>query len=135
MSVLANISRSEERRFGVVLALALGLFAASETFKGADRLISISLFAGSVLAITATIGYPRVLRPLNKGWQRLGKLLGLVVSPIVLSMIFFGLLTPLAVVLRMCGRDELHLRRRPMSSYWVERNLHSLPGDSFKQPF
>jgi hypothetical protein len=130
--VFADISQSEERRFGVVLALALGLFAISETFKGADRLISILLFTGSALAIVATICYPRILRPLNAAWQRLGKLLGLVVSPIVLSVIFFGLVTPLAVVLRLCGRDELHLRRRPMSSYWVERRLHSPLGDSFK---
>jgi hypothetical protein len=126
---------SEEQRFGLVLAAALGLFAISETFKKSDRLISVSLFVGSALAIAITIGYPRILRPLNEGWQRLGKLLGMVVSPIVLGVIFFGLLTPLAAILRMCGRDELHLQRRPVSSYWIDRNSSSFPSESFKHPF
>ena len=135
MSILADMYRSEERRFGIVLTVALGVFGVSETLKGADRLVSILLFCSSALAIAVTIGYPRALRPLNEGWQRLGRLLGLVVSPIVLSVIFFALVTPLAVILRLIGRDELILRRRPTSSYWIERNPRSLPGDSFKQPF
>jgi hypothetical protein len=88
---LSVVPRSEEQRFGIVLATALCLIAVSNIFKGADRLISGSLFAGSALAIVITIGYPELLRPLYRGWQRLGRILGLIVSPIVLGLIFFGM--------------------------------------------
>ena len=135
MRLLAGISRSEEQRFGLVLAAALGLFAVSQAFKGADRLIPVSLFAGSALAMAITIGYPGLLRPLYEGWQRMGKLLGLIVSPIVLGLIFFGLITPIAMVLRLCGRDELRLRRSKTGSYWVPRSDPMVARDSFKRPY
>jgi len=135
VKLLAGISGSDEQRFGVVLAVALGLLAMTETFKGASKTAGILPLAGSLLAAVLTIRYPKALRPLNEAWQRLGKLLGLIVSPIVLGIIFFGLLTPLAVTLRLFGRDELHLRRQPKSSYWTDCKLRPPPGDSFKRPF
>jgi len=133
--LLGVVSRSEEQRFGVVLALALGLFAASETSKGAGRLVSVSLFAGSALATVITIGYPKLLRPLNGAWQRLGKFLGFIVSPIVLGLIFFGLITPIAVALRLRGRDELRLRRLDTGTYWVARTDPLAAPESFRRPF
>jgi hypothetical protein len=132
---LSVVPRSEEQRFGIVLATALCLIAVSNIFKGADRLISGSLFAGSALAIVITIGYPELLRPLYRGWQRLGRILGLIVSPIVLGLIFFGLITPVAIALRLCGRDELRLRRLETGSYWVPRTYPLATRDSFKRPY
>lgn len=111
MRLLVVGPRSAEQRFGVALAAALGLLAISETNKGADKPLCVSLFTASLGVIVITLSFPRALRPLHKGWLYFGETLGRFVSPIVLGVIFFGLITPLAIALRLFGRDELHLRR------------------------
>lgn len=135
MMPLAAGSISAERRFGFTIAAALGIFAVLEMYKGADKLLCVALFAGSVGVAVIALGFPKSLRPLNAGWLRFGEILGRFVSPIVLSVIFFGLVTPLAIGFRLFGRDELHLRRRATGSYWIDRSAHSPSRDSFKHPF
>ena len=65
----------------------------------------------------------------------LGLALGKVVSPIVLGIIFFGLITPIALIARLMGRDELKLRRPKKSTYWSEPISSSSDVDSFKNQF
>ena len=62
--------------------------------------------------ITFIIAYlnPNILLPFNKLWMRFGVLLGMIISPIIMGLIFFGLFTPYSIVIRMMGRDELHLK-------------------------
>jgi len=74
------------------------------------------------------------LRPLYRAWIRFGELLGRIVSPIVLGVLFFGLLTPIARISRLAGRDELHLRARDTGTYWRNRPP-SEPLFSFKTQF
>ena len=79
--------------------------------------------------------YYSFLSPLNKLWMRLGLLLGMIMSPIVMGIIFFGLFTPISLVMRLLGRDELKLKPKPCQSSWrlVE---HSRPDlQSFKNQF
>lgn len=77
-----------------------------------------------------------VLLPLNKAWMRIGLLLGLIVSPIVLSIIFFGLFTPLGVAMRLFGRDELRLHQKTrLDSYWKTRDSKNTPPNSFRNQF
>ena len=74
--------------------------------------------------------------PLNRLWFRFGELLHRIVSPIALGVIFFGVVTPYAVVMRLFGRDALLLRKgsaRP--SYWVRREPPGPPPDSFHNQF
>jgi hypothetical protein len=96
--------------------------------------VTASAAGGSAFGLAA-LAAPRALRPLNKAWFWLGQLLGKVVSPIVLGIIFYGLLTPVAVAGRLLGRDELRLKRRPVSSYWVERQPPGPESDSFNHQF
>jgi len=88
----------------------------------------------AVLFLLITVIIPQVLLPLNKLWMRLGLLLGMIVSPIVLGIIFFGLVTPYGVVMRMFGRDELRLKFTEKSSHWISRS-ESITSDSFKNQF
>ncbi len=76
-----------------------------------------------------------LLARLNRAWFRLGGLMAAIVNPIVLGFIFFGLLTPVALVGRLCGRDELGLRRRARDSYWISRPPAPLDLESFKRQF
>ena len=92
------------------------------------------LTASLALALAAAFA-PGILAPFNRAWFRLGQLLGKIVSPVVLGIIYFGLLTPVALIARMSGRDELKLKRRSVASFWIDRNPPGPVGDSFKRQF
>src|SRR5436190_5957022 len=119
-----------ERAFGLVFA---GVFLLVALWPLLDR-ASPRLWAFAVSAVFALCAWlaPQVLAPLNRFWFRFGELLHRIVSPIALGVIFFGVITPYAVVMRLFGRDELLLRKgsaRP--SYWVRREPPGPPPDSF----
>ena len=70
-----------------------------------------------------------------KGWFYVGETIGKIVSPVVLGLIFYGVLTPIAVIARVCGRDELRLKGTSEKSYWITRSETELTADSFNHPF
>jgi hypothetical protein len=74
-----------------------------------------------------------LLAPLNRAWFGLSLFLGKVVSPIVLSIIFFVLIAPVALITRLFGRDALLLKKRQASTYWVDKE--SIEPGSFKNQF
>ena len=76
----------------------------------------------TTIFFTVTIINPNLLLTLNKLWMRLGFLLGKIISPIILGVIFFGLITPYGIVMRMFGRDELNLKKIKNKSYWINRS-------------
>jgi hypothetical protein len=73
----------------------------------------------ALLSITLTI--PRILDPLKRLWLRFGGLLHIVVSPVVLALFFYTIVTPIGVCLRLLGKDPLRLKRG-QASYWIERD-------------
>jgi hypothetical protein len=80
------------------------------------------LLAVVAALVAVSLWVPRILRPLNRIWLKIGLLLNKVVSPIVLGIVFFGVLTPLGAVLRMRGKDPLRLRfEKDAPSYWIMR--------------
>lgn len=132
---MSNPSLPSERSFGL---LFVGVFAAAGVYgllEHWSRGLVGACFAASVLLVLITLFVPGLLAPLNQAWFHLGQLLGKIVSPIVLGMIFYGLLTPVALVTRALGRDELRLKRRDLASYWVERDPPGPASDSFKNQF
>ena len=94
----------------------------------------IFLLSG-VLLLAVTFPVPKVLHPLNRAWFLLGEILGRVVSPVVLLVIFFFLLTPVGVLTRLFGRDELRLRKREGGSSWVPREQAEVTSESFKNQY
>lgn len=92
------------------------------------------LLLASAFFLISSLYFEGLLGPINKAWFLLGVGLGKIVSPIVLSTIFFGIITPIAVIIKMTGRDELKLKRPKKSSYWVEINGSNFT-DSFKNQF
>jgi len=75
-----------------------------------------------------------VLLPLNTLWMRLGLLLGMIITPVVLGVIFFGLFTPIAIFMRLRGRDELRLKDVRRVSHWIWRT-EPIKSESFKYQF
>jgi hypothetical protein len=118
--------------FGWTFTVIIFIVSIYALFKNMSYL-AILLFCISVLLGTLTLAIPSVLRPVNEAWFSLGLFLGKVVSPIVLSAIFFTLITPVALITRLFGRDALLLKKRQVSSYWVDKE--PIEPNSFKNQF
>ncbi|MBP1299792.1 SxtJ family membrane protein [Bradyrhizobium elkanii] len=123
------------RRFGLtfcVVFFALGAYTAN---KGHVAAAYVSFFSIGVAFASAALAAPRILAPLNLLWFYFGLLLGRIVSPLVLGITYFGLLVPIAFISRLLGRDELHLKRPPIASYWISRNPPGPTAQSFTHQF
>lgn len=115
-----KIELPSNRRFGLFFAAVFLTAAAYFKYTDAGRATFFAIAAFLSFLIIAIV-CPRLLSPLNRLWANLGLMLGMLISPIVLGMIYFVLFTPLAVLMRFYGRDELRLRFVERSTYWVKR--------------
>lgn len=130
---LSEIELPSNRRFGFFFTFVFAL-AAFYFFISADLILAQIFTAGSLIFSVISLVKSEALLPLNKLWMRFGLILGTIVSPIVLGMIFFGIFTPIAIIMRLSGRDELRLKFTGKSSYWVTRSVLIKP-DSFRNQF
>ncbi len=95
----------------------------------------VPLLAISAILAIVTLAAPHFLTLFNRLWFGLGILMGKIVSPIVLGIIFFLVITPVSLVTRISGRDVLFLKKRKVDSYWVDRQPHGPSPESFKNQF
>ena len=65
---------------------------------------------------------PNILAPLNKIWIKLGELLGRIIAPIVMAIIYFIIITPMAIVLKLFKKDLLKIKFTPVNTYWIKRD-------------
>ena len=63
-----------------------------------------------------------ILTPLNKAWMKLGLILGKIVSPLVMGFIFFFVVTPTGIIMRLLGKDLLNLKRNRKNTYWLRKD-------------
>lgn len=89
--------------------------------------ISITLFFITIIKADLLL-YP------NKLWIQFGLILGMIISPIVLGVLFFVLFTPTAILMKIFGRDELRIKFKKNTSYWIERETQ-INSDSFSNQF
>ena len=87
-----------------------------------------------IIFFLITVINAEILLPLNKLWFKFGILLGKVISPLVMGIIFFGIFTPVAVFMRFSGRDELRITMKKKKSYWISRH-ETIKPDSFNNQF
>jgi len=122
------------RRFGWFFSAVFAAFGAYAHWKAWADAATASLILSALFA-AITLVVPQLLSPLNRLWYGLGLLLGNIVSPIVLGVIFLMLITPISPIMRLFGRDELKMKKRSVESYWVDRSPAGLSSDSFKRQF
>ena len=135
MSAASALKLPSERRFGLMLTVAFCLLGSYGVIRHRSWIANvICLAAGAVFGL-ATLVMPRVLAPLNRAWFHLGEFLGKIVSPIIMGIIFFGILTPISLLTRLAGRDELRLQRHARDSYWIDRPPADSATQSFKNQF
>jgi hypothetical protein len=97
--------------------------------------IAIALAVISLLFIYATIFRPQTLTPINQIWYKFGIFLGKIISPIVLGIIFFAIITPISLITRLFGRDELKIKKISVQTYWINRISSGSQSDSFKNQY
>jgi Saxitoxin biosynthesis operon protein SxtJ len=128
------VEGSSDRSFGLVIAAAFLLIALSP-LRHHHALRWWALAVSAVFALVALVK-PILLARINWLWMKLGVLLGKVVSPVALGVLFYGVLTPLATVIRLAGKDPLRLRLDPgVDSYWIVRKPPGPPPDSMTNQF
>ena len=96
---------------------------------------ALALIGLAALFAIFTVFAPKLLAPFNRLWFGFGMLLGKIVSPVVLGMIYFLLITPVSLVTRLWGRDVLLMKKRAVISYWIDRNPTGPAPASFKKQF
>ncbi len=113
---------SGDRSFGIVFTVVFLLLAVLAYVKDMDSyVIPAGSIAGAFLLVALVA--PRLLRPLNVVWFKFGALLHKIISPIILGLLFFALVTPIALIMRAMGKDLLKLRLDPdAKSYWAYRD-------------
>jgi hypothetical protein len=115
-----DVKISSNKSFGIVffvVFLITGLFPLIN-----DQEIKVwSLLASLIFLILGLIN-SKILTPLNKIWFKFGILLGKIVSPIVMGLIFFLVVTPIAIFMKILKKDLLNLRYNNDKSYWIEKN-------------
>ena len=119
--LLYNIKTPSNYKFGyfftfVFILLSIYFFIAQLNFY------SIFSLCISFSFLIITIINANLLLPLNRLWIGLGLVLGAIINPIIMGFIFFGLFTPISILMRFFGRDELLIRQKDKTSYWKDCN-------------
>ena len=129
-----RIDLPSNRKFGFLFS---SLFIAVSLYFFYIDLITSAIFFGfiSIIFVFISLFKDNLLLPLNKLWMHFGMLIGRIMSPIILGMLFFFLITPIGIGMRIFRRDELRLKPLSTQSLWKLRNQEDLDGNSFNQQF
>ena len=116
----ASVKISSNRSFGllffiVFLAISLWPLKSQEDLRLWAFILALVFFVLGILN-------SKFLTPLNKLWMKFGLILGNIVSPIVMGFIFFGVVTPTGLLMKIFGKDILQLKKNKKNTYWVEKD-------------
>ena len=115
-----NIEASNERSFGMVFSVFFGILSIYPIINGKN--INLVFLTISFIMLIITFIRPNLLYFPNKIWFKFGILLGRIISPIVMGIIFFLVVTPIAFMMRLLGKDLLNLKYNDNQSYWIEKS-------------
>jgi len=120
------IKKSSNKSFAILFSivfLVIGLWPLINS-EGL-RVWSIAL---SAIILILGLFQPKFLTPFNHGWIKFGEILGSIIAPIVMALVFFTVLTPLSIIIRIAGKDLLKIKFSKENSYWIkkEKNVGSM---------
>ena len=115
-----SIQIGSNRSFGIVFFIFFLLIALWPLLNNHEiRLWSLII---SLIFLILGILNSRLLSPLNKLWMKFGLLLGRIISPIIMGIIYFFVVTPTGLIMKIFRKDLLSLKRNDEKSYWIEKN-------------
>ena len=113
---------SSNRSFGLLFFIVF-LILSFWSFRGNINEIKILPLCLSIVFLILGLINSKLLTPFNKLWHYLGIILGMIVSPVVMGIIFFLVVTPIGIIMRLLGKDLLGLKiNKNIKSYWINRN-------------
>ena len=121
MKAESKIKISSNRSFGLVFFVVFLIVALWPLKSGEDiRIWSLAL---SIIFFSLGILNSKLLTPLNKLWFKFGIFLGFIVSPIVMGIVYFLVVTPIGLFMRLLGKDLLKTSKvKSASTYWIKRD-------------
>lgn len=129
-----EVRGSSDREFGLVFAGFFAILTGIGWWNDSSNTVTFAVIAALFLAVALI--FPRVLAPLNRLWTRFGLLLYRVVNPIVMATIFYVIITPIGVAMRLAGKDLLRLKiDGDAASYWIPRDPPGPPPEGMKNQF
>ncbi len=114
-----DIKISSNRSFGIVFFIVFLLIALYPlTYSQEIRIWSVII---SIIFLVLGLFNSKILTPLNKLWFKFGIFLGKIISPIIMGIIFFLVVTPIGLLMRLLGKDLINLKYNNNKSYWIEK--------------
>lgn len=114
------MSYKQERQFGYLFAVVFTIIAFWPLWP--LRAPNPYWLGGAGAWVAVALICPRLLAPLYKGWMKFGHALGWINARIILGLVFFVLVTPTGLVMRLFGKDPLRMRTKKSASYWIRRD-------------
>ena len=126
----SNIKLPSNRQFGFVFFTLFMIIALWPLLNGKEIRVW-SLVIGFIFLILGLMN-SKILTPLNKIWFKIGIFLGNFVSPIVMAIVFFLVVTPTSLIMKLLGKDVLKIKKNKTSTYWIDKsNLKSRMNKQF----
>ena len=120
MYIKKKIKLPSNRNFGIVFSMVFLLISVWPVLYGLEiRIWSLLI---SIVFLILGILNSNILKPLNIIWLKFGVFLGNFISPIVMMIIFFFVITPTSLILKLLRKDILNLKKNKDESYWIERS-------------
>ena len=114
-----DIKISSNRSFGIVFFIVFLIIALYPlTYSEEIRIWSVII---SLIFLVLGFFNSKILTPLNKIWFKFGIFLGKIISPMIMGIIFFLVVTPTGLIMRLLGKDVLNLKYNKNKSYWIEK--------------
>ena len=130
----SQLQSSSDRSFGFVFAAVFLIVALYPLLHAGGIRIWAAIVSGLFLLLAALV--PTILAPANRAWTKFGLLLHNIVSPLALGILFFLVVTPTGLLMRLFGKDPLRLRFDPAAtSYWIKRDPPGPAADSLNNQF
>ena len=116
----SNIKLPSNRQFGLVFFTIFMIIALWPLLNGKEIRIWSAII--SIIFFILGIANSKILTPLNKIWFKFGIFLGRIISPLVMGLIFFFVVTPIGLLMKILKNDILNLKFNKKKSYWIEKN-------------
>ena len=115
-----KIKLPTNRNFGIVFSIVF-LIISLWPLLSQNEIRIWSLIISAIFFILGIFN-SKLLLPLNKIWFKFGMFLGNFIAPIVMGIVFFSVVTPTALIMRLLGKDLLNLKKNNKNSYWIEKD-------------
>lgn len=114
-----NIKLGSNRSFGIVFCIVFLLVAVYPLLN--DNQIRYWSIIISIIFLLLGVFNSKILTPLNILWMKFGLLLGKIISPLIMGFVFFGVVTPISILMKLIGKDSLNLKRNKNDTYWLKK--------------